>query len=55
MKLLHIDSSLLSLYAPILENSVVVLMNFDEIKSFSFLKQYSLQELYFSNDSYIII
>ena len=48
MKLLHFDSSLLSLYAPILENSVVILMNYDEIKSFSFLKQYSLQELYFS-------
>ena len=54
MKLLHIDSSLLSLYSPILENSVVILMNYDEIKSFSFLKQYSLQELYFSNDSSII-
>lgn len=39
-------SSLLSLYVPLLENSVVVLMNYDEIKSFSFLKQYSLQELY---------
>lgn len=43
--ILHWHSSLLSFYAPLLENSVVVLMNYDEIKSFSFLKQYSLQEL----------
>lgn len=50
--ILHRHSSLLSFYAPLLESSVIVLMNYDEIKSFSFLKQYSLQELY---DLYLLV
>ena len=42
---IHLESSLLSLYVPILENSVITLMNFDEIKTFSFLPEMSVQEL----------
>ena len=42
---IHLESSLLSLYVPILENSVITLMNFDEIKTFSFLPEMSVHEL----------
>lgn len=41
----HLESSLLSLYVPLLENSVITLMNFDEIKTFSFLPEFSVQEM----------
>ena len=41
----HLESSLLPLYVPLLENSVLTLMEFDEIKSFSFLTEMSIQEL----------
>ena len=46
-EILHFDSSLLPLYAPLLENSIITLMAYDEIKSFSFLSTFSLSELYF--------
>lgn len=39
------NSSLQPLYAPMLENSVVILMTYDEIKSFSFIPEFSIQEL----------
>ena len=42
---IHLESSLMSLYVALLENSVITLMNFDEIKTFSFLPQMSVQEM----------
>lgn len=46
LSLLHLHSSLLPLYVPLLDNSVMTLMLFDEIKSFTFITSMSLQELY---------
>lgn len=39
------QSTLLPLYVPLLDNSVMTLMLFDEVKSFTFLTTMSLQEL----------
>ena len=46
IQFLHLHSSLLPLYVPLLDNSVMTLMLFDEIKSFTFITSMSLQELY---------